>query len=136
MGDEPLIVLDTHVLIWWLSGDASLSRAAKLAVAKAAKGNEVVASAVSVLEIVTAHRRGRLRFAAPLEQWLADARRLPELRFEPVSAEIAQLAGSFGDDMHGDPADRIIAATAITLNVLLVSADGKLRASRAVKTIW
>ena len=136
MGDEPLIVLDTHALIWWLTGGASLSRAAKLAIAKAAKENQVVASAISVLEIVTAVRRGRLQFTAPLEQWLADARRLPELRFEPVSAEIAQHAGSFGEEMHGDPADRIIAATAIILNAALVTADGKLRASRAVKTIW
>jgi len=136
MGDEPLIVLDTHTLIWWLTGGASLSRAAKLAIAKAAKENQVVASAISVLEIVTAVRRGRLQFTAPLEQWLADARRLPELRFEPVSAEIAQLAGSFGEEMHGDPADRIIAATAIILNAALVTADGKLRAGRAVKTIW
>jgi len=131
-----LIVLDTHALIWWLTGSAPLSRAAKLAVTKAAKENRVVASAISVLEIVTAIRRGRLQFTTPLEQWLADARRLPELRFEPVSAEIAQLAGSFGEDMHVDPADRIIAATAIILNVPLVTADGKLRASRAVKTIW
>ncbi|MEK7737345.1 MAG: type II toxin-antitoxin system VapC family toxin, partial [Pseudomonadota bacterium] len=97
MGDEPLIVLDTHTLIWWLTGGASLSRAAKLSIAKAAKENQVVASAISVLEIVTAVRRGRLQFTAPLEQWLADARRLPELRFEPVSAEIAQHAGSFGE---------------------------------------
>lgn len=131
-----MIVLDTHVLIWWLTGGTSLSRAAKLAVAKAAKENRVVASAISVLEIVTAVRRGRLEFSSPVEQWLADVLRLPELRFEPVSAEIAQLAGSFGEDMHGDPADRIIAATAIMLHAALVTADGKLRASRAVKTIW
>lgn len=131
-----MIVLDTHVLIWWLTGGTSLSRAAKLAVAKAAKQSQVVASAISVLEIVTAVRRGRLEFSSPVEQWLADVRRLPELRFEPVSAEIAHLAGSFGEDMHGDPADRIIAATAIMLNAALVTADGKLRASRAVKTIW
>jgi len=129
-----LIVLDTHVLVWWLTGSAPLSRAAKLAVAKAA--DQIVASAISVLEIVTAHRRDRLKFTVPLEQWLADARRLPELRFEPVTAEIAQLAGSFGEDMHGDPADRIIAATAIILNASLITADRKLRANRALKTIW
>ena len=114
-----MIVLDTHALIWWLTGSTPLSRAAKRAVAKAT--NQVVALAISVLEIVTAHRRGRLKFTVPLEHWLADARRLPELHFEPVSAEIAQLAGSLGEDMHGDPADRIIAATAIILNASLVT---------------
>ena len=89
-----------------------------------------------MLEIVTAVRRKRLQFASPVEQWLADARSLPELRFEPVSSEIAQLAGSFGAELDGDPADRIIAATAIHLGFALVTADEKLRASGSMRTIW
>lgn len=80
--------------------------------------------------------RGRLQFAHPFEQWIADAHRLPEMVFEPVSAEIAQLAGSFGDEMHGDPADRIIAATAITLGGTVLTADEKLQACPKVATSW
>lgn len=64
------------------------------------------------MEIATAVRRGRLTLSMPFGQWLADLRALPELQFEPVTAEIAALAGSFDGAMHGDPADRIIAATA------------------------
>ena len=48
-----MIVLDTHTLIWWLTGGASLSRAAKLSIAKAAKENQVVASAISVQNSLT-----------------------------------------------------------------------------------
>lgn len=131
-----MIVVDTHVLIWWLAGTKDISRAAKQAIAKAVKDKSIVASAISVLEIVTAVRRGRLQFSTPVEQWLADARTLPELRFEPVSAEIAQQAGSFGREMHGDPADRIIAATAIQLRCPLVTADEKLLACSVPRTIW
>ncbi|MGH8514435.1 MAG: PIN domain-containing protein, partial [Gammaproteobacteria bacterium] len=68
--------------------------------------------------------------------WLADLRLLPELRFEPVTADIAQAAGSFPDAMPGDPADRIIAATAVALRVKLVTADERLRRSSGVETIW
>jgi PIN domain nuclease of toxin-antitoxin system len=131
-----VIVLDTHVLIWWLSEPSSLSTKARRAIAKETSANTIIVSAISVLEIATAARRGRLRFAVSVETWLADTRRLPELRYEPVSAEIALLAGSFGDDMHGDPADRIIAATAILLAVPLVTADTKLRALQALDTVW
>lgn len=131
-----MIVLDTHVLVWWLSAAAGLSPRARKAIGAAAAKNAVVASAISVLEIATAVRRDRLQLALPLEHWLADANSLPELRFEPVSAGIALLAGSFGNDMHGDPADRLIAATAITLGAALVTADDRLRECRSLNTIW
>lgn len=131
-----MIVLDTHVLVWWLSSTPSLTPKARRAIATAAAAGTVNASTISVLEIATAVRRGRLELALPLDQWFADVRSLPELRFEPVSAEIALLAGTFGDDMHGDPADRVIAATAIVLGASLVTADDKLRANRALKAIW
>ena len=58
--------------------------------------------AISVLEIAAAVRRGRLRPARPLDEWLADPYRLPELRFEPVDAGIAQAAGSFDDSVASD----------------------------------
>ena len=136
MGHEPVAVLDTHVLIWWLTSPGKLSPAARDVIDRAAEGRRILASAISVLEIVTAVRRGRLEFSIPVEGWLEDVLRLPELRIEPVSAEIASLAGSFGDEMHGDPADRLIAATAILRNGILVTADGRLRDSGLVQTVW
>ena len=131
-----MIVLDTHVLVWWLSGAPMLSSAASQAIADAGAAKRVFVSIISVLELSTAVRRGRLQLSVPLAQWLADARLLPELRFEPVSVEIAHLAGSFGDEIHGDPADRLITATAVVLGAPLVTADEKLRGSSLVKSVW
>ena len=131
-----MIVLDTHALVWWLNDPASLSPKAKRAIAKEAARNDIVVSAISVLEIATLTRRGRLQLAVPVDAWLADVQLLPELRIEPVTAPIAQMAGSFGDDMHGAPADRVIAATAMALNAALVTADAKLRGYNALSTIW
>ncbi|MGB0126623.1 MAG: type II toxin-antitoxin system VapC family toxin [Rhodocyclaceae bacterium] len=131
-----MILIDTHVLVWWLTGAPGLSTAAQRAIAENSGAGEIVVSAISLLEIATAVRRGRLQFSVPLEQWLADMRSLPELRVEPVSAEIAALAGSLPDPMHGDPADRLIAATASVLGIPLVTGDEKLREYREIETIW
>lgn len=131
-----MIVLDTHALVWWAAGAAELSARARRAIQSAARREPVVASAISVFEIATAVRRDRLKLAVPLEQWLSDLRLLPELRFEPVSADIAQLAGAFEEAMPGDPADRIIVATAVKLQARLVTADNRLRQSRRVETVW
>lgn len=131
-----MIVLDTHVLVWWLTQARELSTVAKRAIGKHAANGAVVASTISVLEMVTAVRRGRLQLTMPIEQWLADVRSIPELRLEPVSADIAAVAGGLGEPMHGDPADRIIAATATVLGATLVTADERLRSVPALRTLW
>lgn len=63
-------------------------------------------------------------------------RNLPELRCEPVTADIAARAGAFDDAMPGDPADRLILATAAALGTRLVSADRTLRGNRHVEVVW
>lgn len=131
-----MIVLDTHVLVWWVAAAPALSARARRAIQSAARHRPVIASAISVFEIATAVRRGRLKLSASLDQWLNDLRTLPELHLEPVSADIAQIAGAFEEAMPGDPADRIIVATAITLQAKLVTADERLRQSRHVETVW
>jgi PIN domain nuclease of toxin-antitoxin system len=131
-----LIVLDTHVLVWWACGDRQLSMPARRAIQSARKAGVVHVSAISVMEIATAVRRERLMLKVPVGQWLADLRLLPELRFEPVTAAIAALAGSFDGAMHGDPADRIIAATAQLLGARLVTADDRLLGMTEIATIW
>jgi PIN domain nuclease of toxin-antitoxin system len=136
VGRKPVILLDTHALVWWVADAARLSARAKRAIRGALRGEQVVASAISLFEISTAIRRGRLVLAVPPEQWLADVRLLPELRIEPVSAEIAEVAGSFDEAVPGDPADRIIAATAIALGLKLVTADKRLRRAPRLQTVW
>ena len=131
-----MILLDTHALVWWVADAARLSVRAKRAIRSALREGHVIASAISLFEIATAIRRRRLALAVPPEQWLADIRLLPELRFEPVSAEIAEVAGSFDEAFPGDPADRIIAATAIALGLNLVTADRRLRRAPRLQAVW
>ena len=131
-----MIVLDTHALVWWFTGAPGLSARAKRVIRSATRQRQLVASAVSVFEIATAVRRERIKFAVSLEQWLKDLRALPELRLEPVTGDIASLAGTLDQSLPGDPADRIIVATAMTLHARLLTADDRLRQSQKVETVW
>jgi PIN domain nuclease of toxin-antitoxin system len=136
MGHEPVIVLDTHALVWWVSGDKAISTRARGRIRKALQAGPLLASAISIMEIATAVRRGRLLLRDPFEQWLRDIRALPEVRFEPISVDIARHAGLMGEAVSGDPADRIIAATAIVLQAKLVTADKGLAAIPGLETVW
>jgi PIN domain nuclease of toxin-antitoxin system len=136
VGSEPLILVDTHVLVWWLNGTPPLSAKARKALRGSSRDAPVFASTISVFEICTAVRRGRLTLAVPIDQWLSDLALLPELQFQPLTLEIARIAGGFDDTVPGDPADRLIAATAISLGAKLVTADVRLRKMPHLQTVW
>jgi PIN domain nuclease of toxin-antitoxin system len=136
VGREPVIVLDTHALVWWVAGSPQLSRRALGVIGKSLKAGPVVASAISVFEIATGVRRGRIKLGCALDQWLADLSGLAEVRFEAVGIEIARRAGSFPDSTLGDPSDRIIAATAIEFGGKLVTADRRLAAIPGLEVVW
>jgi PIN domain nuclease of toxin-antitoxin system len=132
-----VIVLDTHALVWWLAEPARLSAAARRAIDKAVRqAIPVAASAISLFEIATLVRRGRLVLTIAPDRWVQAALGLPELRVLPVSVDIAWQAGQFAEALPGDPADRIIVATATANEARLVTADDRLRAAGVVATIW
>jgi PIN domain nuclease of toxin-antitoxin system len=132
-----MIVVDTHVFVWRVAGDVGkLSRKARQLLEQHGKRNELLISSISVFEITTLERRGRLRFKIAGSEWLAQVRRLPEYRIEPITDDIAERAGQFGDAFPGDPADRLIAATALLRGLPLVTDDENLRAVEHLRTIW
>ena len=132
-----MIALDTHVLVWWVNDERQkFSRKARQSLEQHGKRNELLVSSISFFEITTLERRRRLRFKIPVAEWLANVRKLPEYRLEPLTDDIAERAGQFGDTFPGDPADRLIAATALLRAVPLVTYDEKLREIEFLPTIW
>src|ERR1700759_684115 len=137
MDDQSVIVLDTHVLVWWVDGERKkLSGKAAQALREHGRRNELLVSSISFFEIATLERRGRLHFSISATTWLANVRSLPEYRIEPLTDDIAERAGQFGDAFPGDPMDRLIAATALTLNAPLLTHDDRLREVQSLQTIW
>ena len=79
---------------------------------------------------------GRLVFTMPTDVWIAQVESLPFLTFLPVDNRIAARAVQLEDFPHRDPADRIIAATALGAGAMLATADATLRAYPKLKTVW
>jgi PIN domain nuclease of toxin-antitoxin system len=136
MEHEPLILLDTHALVWWLDGSGKLPARTRRSCQQAARRRELATSAASILEIATLVRSERLRFRMSFEEWLADVKALPELTITPINADIAAVAGCYGDSVQGDPADRLIIATAQLSGATLATGDGAIRRMKLVRTIW
>ena len=131
-----MIVLDTHTLLWWVNDPTTLSKPAAEIIDAAVTSKSVHVSSISSWEIALLVERGRLRLALDVRDWICRCEALPFLTFVPVSNAIAIESVRLPDFPHADPADRIIAATALSLGAALVTKDDKLRNYPHVKTIW
>jgi len=132
-----VIVLDTHALVWWLADTANLPRKARARLDQAAAAGEVVhASSISAWEVAMLVARGRLELTMDVGAWIAAAEALPQVAFVPVDNAIALRAVALPDTFPRDPADRIIAATALGLGATLVTGDRRLRGLPPLRTLW
>lgn len=131
-----MIVLDTHALLWWVNDPATLSKPAKKAIDAAMESKSVYVSSISSWEIALLVERGRLRLALDVRDWICRCEALPFLTFVAVSNAIAIESVRLPDFPHADPADRIIAATALSLGASLVTKDDKLLNYPHLKSIW
>ena len=93
-------------------------------------------SAISCLEVAVAEARGRIELDRPLLLWLEEALALPRVELLPLTPAVAVRASRFGRDFPGDPADRVIVATALLEPAVLVTRDGKIREYPGVETAW
>ncbi|ANN80604.1 type II toxin-antitoxin system VapC family toxin [Bordetella flabilis] len=131
-----MIVLDTHALIWWVSGDPQLGANAKAAIAGARRDGQILLSAITAWEIAMLVRGGRLDLTQDVMTWLDTVADLPMVRFVPVDARISVQSVDLPGQFHKDPADRIIVATARHFGVPLVTADLRIRDYPHVQSIW
>ena len=124
-----MIVLDTHVLIWMDADDAALGPQARARIEQAWRAGEVAVSAISVWECAMLVEKGRIVLPLAVESWRAGllSAGLVEI---PLDGRIALAAAGLAD-LHRDPADRFIAASAGAHNATLVTADEKLLAWKA-----
>lgn len=130
-----MILLDTHVAIWLFLEPMKLSQDAREAIRKAHGGQAGIGcSVISLYEMAYAVHQRRLLLNSPAAEFLAEVQaRLKIIAITPI---IAIAAAQLPRPMHRDPMDRLIAATAITENCTLLTADRKLRASGVCKTLW
>ncbi len=131
-----MIVLDTHILVWWVTGDAALSKKAKAVIEREQEGGEIIVSAISAWEITMLVEKERLVLSMDVSRWLATVAEIEGVKFLPVDIEIANKSVVLPGEFHKDPADRMIVATARKLAAPLVTRDEKIKSYPHVKTIW
>jgi len=129
-----LILLDTHAFVWLADGSERLSEAARRAVAEDA---EPAIATISVQEIAYLALRGRLELDRPVGAWVGDALASHDVRALPLTVAIALRAGSLDPaTFPGDPADRIIYATALEHGARLISRDTDITGFDPARALW
>ena len=132
-----MIVIDTHTLIWWVSGHQSLSKKAHKAIKDTLRSNEeVLISSISAWEISMLIQKNRLVLSMDLDSWLEEVSQIEGTRFISVDNDISVKSTTLPGEFHKDPADRMIVATARKFSAPLVTADEKILNYPHVKTIW
>lgn len=132
------VLLDTHTLLWWLAGSALLSRRAKGAITGA---SALLVSPLSFWEVARLAIRRRIELETDPHAWATGVLGMDEIVEAPLTPPIAVSAALLDPETFpGDPVDRVIYATAVDLDVPLVTRDRAIRdhARRAhdVRVIW
>lgn len=128
-----MIVLDTHAWLWWASGSSKLGAKARLEISRTKR---IGIPAIACLEIATGVARGRIELDRSSLDWLRDALGQPRVELLPITPAIAAKAAELPPQFPGDPADRLITATAILESAPLLTKDDRIRRFSGVRTVW
>jgi len=134
MGRAAVIVLDTHIWLWWFNDDPALPQACR-DVIEAHQPDGLGVSVFSCWEVAMLVAKGRLRLTVPVETWIHSALSPSEVRLLELTPSIAIESTVLPGNVHNDPADRIIIATARAARCPLVTLDQQIRQYPHVTTL-
>ena len=120
-----MIILDTHIWIWWIHKDKQLPPAAFDWI-ESIPPNRRFVSIVSCWEVAKLIAKRRLKLEQPLDEWINGATVGAGLRIFNLTPQICIEANFLPGDFHNDPADQMIVATTRVLGGSLATADGKI----------
>jgi PIN domain nuclease of toxin-antitoxin system len=131
------MVIDSHTLLWWFEGGEKLSAPVREILSGiGGKEREFMVSAVTFWELRLKELRGQLQLKRPLREWPGVLIRTGNVRLMDVTTEIWFLTAEI-QWAHRDPADRIIAATALKYGVSVLTKDDRFHKDGSpVKAVW
>jgi PIN domain nuclease of toxin-antitoxin system len=124
-------LLDTHVWIWLVDGHRRMVRKRRTRIEVA----DCYVSAASVFEIGQLATTRGLQFRPSVREWIAGSLSAYSISVIPIDDRIALRAADFTNALR-DPVDCLIAATAVTHDLELITADERLRALPSIPTSW
>ena len=129
------VLLDTHIWVWWLTPGSPLARPERDALDAIAVRRELFLPAISLWEAQVLHAKRRLVLPLPFAEWLARATDDRMISVLPISIEVVLSLDELPASFHGDPADRLIVATARAHALRLATHDAEIRRARVAK-LW
>lgn len=129
------VLLDTHIWIWWLLPQSPLPPRERAALDEIATGRGIALPAICQWEAQMLHVKGRIDLPLPFPAWLRRATAPDMLQVLPLDAEAVIAVHGLPATFHGDPADRMVVATARVYDLPLATHDESIRRSRLAK-IW
>lgn len=129
-----MILVDTQTVSWLAFIPEKLSATASKAIADARSGEGLAIADQTLWELAMMHSKGKIELDVPLREFLVGIEQ--QCTVLPINAAIAARSVLFGSEFPKDPADRIIAATAIVYGLKLVTADALIRKSGEVPCVW
>jgi PIN domain nuclease of toxin-antitoxin system len=121
------LLLDTHVWIWLMTGEPGRLSPDALGPIEVAKDRgDVHIAAISLWEVAMLESRGRLRLSMDCLAWIRAALTAPGVDLVPLTPEVAVASAYLPGEFHGDPADRLLVATARTHDLILVTKDERI----------
>jgi PIN domain nuclease of toxin-antitoxin system len=130
-----MIILDTHMWRWWVSGEARF-KPSHQAVLDSEIGQDRGVSVISCWEMAKAIETGNLVLSIPVEEWIEKALRFPGVVLVDLTPRIAVESTKLPQPFHRDPGDQIIVATARVLDCPLLTAYDPILAYPHVKLAW
>lgn len=120
------VLLDTHVWVWLVNGSPELSEETVRLLDNAAQAGKLFVPAIAVWELATLTAKKRITLSVPIKNWVQEALQKPGIEMVPLSSDISIESTMLPGDVHGDPADRIIIATARVKKYRLATRDDKI----------
>ncbi len=122
------MLLDTHVWIWMVTGNKQLSKSGRDSIVSKSAEHDLYLSPISLWEISLKASRNQLELEMPLRTWMRHAIAQTGIRLAEITPDIACACAELPAEFHGDPADRLIAATARSEGMTLMTHDRALLA--------
>ncbi|MEX0661849.1 MAG: type II toxin-antitoxin system VapC family toxin [Balneolaceae bacterium] len=132
---EVVILLDTHIWLWWLLGDGGLSNKERLALDQLAESNLLAISWVTIWETEMLERKGRIQLLPDFQTWIKAATKPEIITLLSADTEVVLAQRQLPESFHGDPADRLITATSLLSGYELATHDQRIVESGACM-IW
>ncbi len=120
------LLLDTHIWVWAMNGDVKLLKSFQTAFEKASSMQGILISPMSIWEVGMLVEKKRIEIDMDVLDWIEQALDIPRLELSQITPRIAIYSTRLVGDVHGDPVDRLLIATAIEENAVLVTCDQKI----------